>query len=72
MMKQILACLSLAAVLLLAMPAAVAQSIFANLTGTVTDTSGAVVPGAKVTKLRATTAPSAGCVFVKSPRIPPG
>jgi len=30
-------------------PQASAQSIFANLSGTVTDTSGAVVPGAKVT-----------------------
>ncbi|HTS05340.1 MAG TPA: carboxypeptidase regulatory-like domain-containing protein [Candidatus Eisenbacteria bacterium] len=33
----------------LLIPPASAQSIFANLSGTVTDTSGAVVPGAKVT-----------------------
>jgi hypothetical protein len=48
-MKRILASLGLMVVLLLAAPETFAQSIFANLTGTVTDTSGAVVPGAKVT-----------------------
>ena len=36
-------------------PASSAQSIFANLSGTVTDTSGAVVSGAKVTILNANT-----------------
>src|SRR6266700_1385538 len=48
-MRRILASLGLMAALSLATPEALAQSIFANLTGTVTDTSGAVVPGAKVT-----------------------
>lgn len=49
------ACLSvsvvaaLAALLVMFIPAAAAQSIFANLSGTVTDTTGAVVSGAKVT-----------------------
>jgi len=39
----------MASALLLYPPAATAQSIFANLSGTVTDTTGAVVSGAKVT-----------------------
>ncbi len=40
---------ALAASLLVSPPVVSAQSIFADLSGTVTDTSGAVVPGAKVT-----------------------
>jgi hypothetical protein len=45
-----LACLAgIVSILLLAFPARVnGQSMFANLSGTVTDTSGAVVPGARV------------------------
>src|SRR5258708_6412733 len=48
-MRRNLASLCLAASLLLSVPGAWAQSFFANLTGTVTDASGAVVPGATVT-----------------------
>ena len=48
-MRRLLGILTLIAMLSLALPGAYAQSIFADLSGTVTDTSGAVVPGAKVT-----------------------
>src|SRR5438270_1905840 len=48
-MKRILVTLGLAVSLLLNVPGAWAQSFFATLTGTVTDASGAVVPGATVT-----------------------
>lgn len=44
-----------ASVPMLMVPVTSAQSIFANLSGTVTDTSGAVVPGAKVTVQNSTT-----------------
>lgn len=45
----------LLSILIVFVPLSSAQSIFANLSGTVTDTTGAVVPGAKVTIQSAST-----------------
>jgi hypothetical protein len=58
-MRMNFSLLGLLAVLSAMLPAASAQSIFANLTGTVTDTTGAVVAGAKVTILNTSSKVSA-------------
>src|SRR5215467_3521011 len=55
-LRKALACwLMIACAALLLTPASSAQSIFADLSGTVTDSSGAVVPGAKVSVQNAST-----------------
>jgi len=47
--------IAIAIVLVLGSPAAFAQSIFANLSGTVTDSNGAVIPNAKINVLNVAT-----------------
>ena len=51
----ILAMLAIVAALVLAAPAVLAQVLYGTLTGTVVDSTGAVIPGAQVTALEAQT-----------------
>jgi len=48
MKRTLLIVVAITGILLLMLPVATAQSMFANLSGTVTDSSGAVVPGVKI------------------------